>query len=61
MEKEHRSTFACDSSAFENAAKPLIKWLNDNANPHASVVVDAGSATLFTGELYVHTDEYLKG
>jgi len=60
FEKEHRSTFAYDSSAFENAAKPLIKWLNDNANPHASVVVDAGSATLFTGELYVHTDEYLK-
>ncbi|MEA5195403.1 hypothetical protein [Enterobacter roggenkampii] len=45
---------------FKAAAKPLIKWLNDNANPHASVIVDCTSAELLTGEIAVNTKEFLK-
>lgn len=45
---------------FKAAAKPLIQWLNENANPHASVIVDCTSAVLFTGEIAVNTKEFLK-
>lgn len=45
---------------FKAAAKPLIQWLNENANPHASVIVDCTSAVLFTGEISVFTKEFLK-
>ncbi|HDT1287360.1 TPA: hypothetical protein QHR42_001734 [Enterobacter asburiae] len=48
------------SSSFEDVVKPVIKWLNDNANPHASVIVDCTSAELLTGEIGVHTEEFLK-
>ncbi|EOY9167679.1 TPA: hypothetical protein ACX3KH_005615 [Raoultella ornithinolytica] len=49
-----------DRASFEEAAKPLIKWLNENANPHASAIVDVTNATLFTGEISVHTEEFIK-
>lgn len=45
---------------FKAASKPLIQWLNENANPHASVIVDCTSAVLFTGEIAVNTKEFLK-
>ncbi|EKZ5349526.1 hypothetical protein ACUBJ7_07845 [Klebsiella pneumoniae] len=48
------------SSSFEDVVKPVIKWLNENANPHASAIVDATRATLFTGETRVHTEEFIK-
>lgn len=48
------------SSSFEEVVKPVIKWLNENANPHASVIVDETNATLFTGEIGVHTEEFIK-
>lgn len=46
--------------SFEAVTKPLIQWLNENANPHASVIVDCTSAVLFTGEISVNTKEFLK-
>lgn len=49
-----------DHTSFEEAAKPLIKWLNENANPHASVIVDVTNATLFTSEIGVHAEEFIK-
>lgn len=45
---------------FKAAAKPLIQWLNENANPHASVIVDCTSAELLTGEIAFNTKEFLK-
>lgn len=45
---------------FKEAAKPLIKWLNENANPHASVIVDCTGAELLTGEIAFNTKELLK-
>lgn len=49
-----------ESPSFEEAVKPLIKWLNDNANPHAVIVVEVNSAVLYSGELSVVTDEFIK-
>lgn len=49
-----------NQETFEEVAKPLIQWLNENANPHASVIVDCTSAVLFTGEIAVNTKEFLK-
>ncbi|MEB1072495.1 hypothetical protein VC894_16920 [Citrobacter freundii] len=46
--------------SFEDAAKPLIKWLNESANPHTSVSIDATSAQLLTGEIGIHTEEFIK-
>ena len=43
-----------------DAAKPLIKWLNENCHPHTQVVVDALSAELLEGVAKVRTEEFLK-
>ncbi|HDW1380845.1 TPA: hypothetical protein RK230_003881 [Enterobacter asburiae] len=48
------------SSSFEDVVKPVIKWLNESANSHASIIVDCTSAELLTGEIGVHTEEFLK-
>lgn len=48
------------SSSFEAVVKPVIKWLNENANPHTSVSIDATSAQLLTGEIGIHTEEFIK-
>ncbi|EJE5239540.1 hypothetical protein [Escherichia coli] len=48
------------SSSFEDVVKPVIKCLNENANPHTSVSIDATSAQLLTGEIGIHTEEFIK-
>lgn len=53
MEKDQQES-------FEEAAKPLIKWLNENANPHSAIVVDSNSAVLYSGEALVVTDEFIQ-
>ncbi|VUS53920.1 hypothetical protein [Klebsiella spallanzanii] len=60
MEKLDGGQPRYDRASFEEVAKPLIKWLNENANPHASVIVDVTNFTLFTGEIGVHTEEFIK-
>jgi hypothetical protein len=42
------------------AATPLIKWLNDNCDPHCSVEVTQQGAVLVEGIASVKTDEFLK-
>lgn len=34
---------------FEDAARPLIKWLAENKNPHAKVIVTPTDAQLLDG------------
>ncbi|WP_247687053.1 hypothetical protein [Klebsiella michiganensis] len=48
------------SPSFEDVVKPVIKWLNENTNPHTSVNIDATSAQLLTGEIGIHTEEFIK-
>jgi len=45
---------------FEILARPLIRWLNDNCNPHSLITIDVDSATLLSGELAIHTKDYIK-
>ncbi len=48
------------SSSFEEVTKPVIKWLNENSNPHSIIVIDPTSAIFHTGEIGFTTEEYLR-
>lgn len=47
---------------FEEAARPLIEWLNvpGNAHPHCHVVVGSGHAELSEGVVCFRTEEYIR-
>lgn len=45
---------------FENAAKPLIKFLNDHCHPHTIVQVDQVSAELLESQVTIVTEEFCK-
>lgn len=45
---------------FEALAKPLIQWLNENTDPHHSILVTPTSAELVGGVMVVQTDEFLR-
>jgi len=45
---------------FEDVARPLIKWLNDNCHPHVTAIVDCGSAALLEGVCYIPITDYIK-
>ncbi len=47
-------------AAFEEAAKPLIKFLCENCHPHTSVIVDSTGAELVEGIHVLKTEEFLK-
>ncbi|HDL6510464.1 TPA: hypothetical protein PXI76_002787 [Yersinia enterocolitica] len=46
--------------SFEEAAKPLIKWLAENVHPHHTVIVTSTGAELMMGEMTFPTEEFLK-
>ncbi len=43
------------------AAKPLIKWLNENCHPHCEATVDQNTVVLTEGVATHCTDEFLRG
>ncbi len=46
---------------FENAAKPLIKWLCENCSPHVTVVITPTNAELLEGQMSTgEVTEFLK-
>jgi hypothetical protein len=45
---------------FEDAVKPLIKFLACNFNPHVKVIVDSSSAELTEGQIIAKTDEFIE-
>ncbi|APS35504.1 MULTISPECIES: hypothetical protein [Serratia] len=47
-------------NSFDEAAKPLIKWLAENVHPHHTAIVTSNRAELLMGESVINTDEYLK-
>lgn len=47
-------------NSFEEAAKPLIKWLAENVHPHHTAIVDQSSAELLMGIQRVVTPEYVR-
>ncbi len=48
------------SKAFEEAARPLIKWLNDNGHPHMTIIVTPTGAELLSAEAAFQTHDYLR-
>lgn len=44
---------------FEEAAKPLMKYLCENHNPHAKVIVDPTYAELINGVMSIKTEEFV--
>lgn len=47
-------------NTFNEAAKPLIKWLAENVHPHHTAIVTSTRAELLEGQSVVNTEEYLK-
>jgi hypothetical protein len=45
---------------FEALARPLVKFLNDNFNPHTEIVIDCDSARILSGECGVPIHDYVK-
>lgn len=45
---------------FVKAAEPLMKYLAENHNPHASIIITSTTAELVIGEMIHTTDEFLK-
>lgn len=42
-----------------DAARPLIKWLNENCHPHCKAIVDVGGVELVEGIATVKTEEFI--
>lgn len=66
MENKHRSSDEdCGESwatgSFEDAARPLIRWLAENAHPHHTAIVTSNRAELLEAQSVVATEFYLKG
>jgi hypothetical protein len=45
---------------FETLVRPLIKWLNDNHNPHSKILITPTSAELLSGEITIPCEDYVK-
>jgi len=45
---------------FEQLARPLIKFLNDNFGPHAHIIITTDSAEIASGLCAFATDDYIK-
>jgi uncharacterized protein (DUF885 family) len=43
------------------AAKSLIKWMNENCHPHCTAHVDQNTIELTEGVATYRTDEFLRG
>ena len=42
---------------FESLAKPLIKYLNENWNPHCTIIIDGLHAELLMGEMVTSAED----
>jgi hypothetical protein len=47
------------TKSFEEAIKPLMKWLCENTNPHTTAIVTGNLAELVEGIEVVKTNEFL--
>lgn len=45
---------------FEAAARPLVKWLNDNCHPMVVAIVKPSRAELLEGVYSVNVTDYIK-
>ena len=45
---------------FEEAAKPLMKFLNERGNPHVTAIVDTTNAEFLESSARFKTTEFVK-
>jgi hypothetical protein len=45
---------------LEEIARPMIKWINDNCDPHATILIDCESVALSEGAVRVIVQDYIK-
>ncbi len=45
---------------FAALAKPLIQWLNENTDPHHTIIVTPASAEVLGGVATIRTEEFLR-
>jgi hypothetical protein len=48
-----------EAQTFEEAVKPLMKWLCKNTHPHTTAIVTGNVAELVEGVEVVKTDEFI--
>jgi len=48
------------SEQMLEAAKPLIKWVNENCHPHCKIILDCTHVELLEGQAINQTTEFLK-
>jgi len=44
---------------FEEAARPLIRWIAENLDPHHKVIATARTAEIVRGKRLFQTEDYL--
>jgi len=49
------------AAEFEEAVRPLVKFLNSHCNPHMRVIVETNGAELVEGVRTVKTEEFITG
>lgn len=47
-------------AALNEAAKPLVKFLNDNFHPHVMVIVEPDGAEILEASARVKIEEFIK-
>jgi hypothetical protein len=47
-------------ASFEEVARPVVEWLNNNCHPHVTVVITTTGAELSEGVCAFYTMEYVK-
>lgn len=60
IENKYALTNEQKRAAFEEAAKPLIQYLNDYHDPHTKVIVETDRAEIVSGEMSMVTTEFIK-
>jgi len=45
---------------FKRLSDPLVKWINDNMDPHSMIIIDCDSAKLMDGVASHVTTQYIK-
>lgn len=45
---------------FEEASKPLVKFLCDNCHPHVAVIVEPNGAEILEASARVKIEEFIK-
>lgn len=45
---------------LEELSKPLLKWLNENGNPHSKLILECGSVELVSGVCMIPCTEFIK-